>query len=954
MQPIPTVRAMARLLVPALSTLVLAALCVLLIQEKSHAQGTADPQHAILFELDWSGASDVVSPLPRGWEVRQGALEHFSVMDGALGEEGRFLRIHNEVGSPRILYVPVENLPRTGRLLWEIEFGVEPFVGGGDAFFTVIGGIIDLRVRASDGQLALLDLDRNRTPLGKYEAGRFMNVRFEIDLDAKSIARVWVDGALLTDFPGMPWRRSNVLPGMELIATTPSGADIYWKRVVVMVSRSSEERAGERASGSPAQADGQGGAVIPTIGPLITGRVNLISDREWLSRALDLNIKREALARPFPVELFFTAKELQVLPDRIASTPAMAATWAGIAESVRQVLLSGTFPLGSRPYTYTLGSRLPELALAYLLTGNERLGEFLRVVLLDVADRPMEFWIHAELRAYNPQRPVGGLETATLARGVAMALNWAFDVFTPEEREKVREALREKGLVPSLRWLANARMNNWRAVMSAGAYIAAKVLGDEEAMAVAEAHLRDYVRVVEDDGSYGEQIGYFEYGISSLIPGLAALEIDAVRDVVTGSGLARSLEWMAYYYGFADAGAGKLGPGRINFGDDDFPGSPDPTVAYFLANAAGNGLGTWLIERFHGRNVSGDWLLFVLLAKFDGAWPEPAGPEALGLQTVRAFENGVGVIRSSWEPDGVVVGIRSGGASRTGYAHDRPDRNGIALFAGGEYLVVTPGRASYRSPIRESWDLRTSSHNTLTFDGQSQIREPQASIVAVHAGEHVDYLASEAASSYPNKPERVRRHLLFVKEPGYLVILDEVIAGAGDPAPVDLHFHFNNHDGRGALQQVNDAEWRFDRPKASLQLFGIASEPVERFVEPGRMHKGYSYYPGDPNEGAPGTSIKLRTSTQEAVTEVRFYTVLLPVTGGGAGAAIQAQTGDGEASVTVDHGTYVDSFVFRPIEGAAGHSGGSSEAGTGVAAGVIEFSRRRGDTLIAREVWSLN
>ena len=898
------------------------------------AEGAGDQTGGILFKLDWSGATDFTSPLPDGWNITQGSHEHFALVNAALGEEGRFLRIANVAGQPRILSVPVKDFPRSGRLLLELEFGVEAFLGSGDAVFTTLGAIIDLRVRARDGRIVLLDLDRNATRLGVYRPGRFINVALEIDVDQKRIPRAWIDGQLVEEFTGVPWRSSSIPGNIQLIATTPSAADIYWKKVVIKVIESPDERTGNET----AEPGSQTADEIPSIGSLLSQRIDFLADRERLARALDLSVKMEAIDRPPAVDLFFTPEQLRSLPELIARDPATAATWKAITDSVRETLILGTFKRSSRPYIYTLLNELPKLALAYLLTGNQRLGEFMRAVLLDVAERPMEFWIHSELRPYNPARPVGGLETATLARGVAIALNWAFDVLEPHEATKVKDALRTKGLEPTLRWLENARQNNWRAVMSVGAYITAKVLGDARAMAVAEEHMREYVRVVEDDGSYGEQIGYFEYGVASLIPGLMALEIDEIRDIVSSSGLARSLEWITSYYGFADEGNGRLGAGRFNFGDDDFPDRPNPTVTYFLANATGSGLGTWLIERFHGESATGDWVMLVLLAKYQGARPPATSPAELGLDTLRAFDNGVGIIRSSWEPNGIVFGIRSGGASRTGYAHDRPDRNSIVLFAGGEYLLVAPGRASYRSPIRQNWDLLTSSHNTITFDGETQLREPVASIVAARPGDVIDYLASEAAPSYANKPERARRHIYFVKDPGYFVILDEVRLRAGEFKRVDAHLHFNNHDGRGVLRQMSDADWLFERPRASLQVHIASRDPVEQLVEKGIMHKGYSYYPGDPNEGSPGTSVKLRTTTQEPVSQTDFYTVLLPRYNDGQPLAdVDVIAGGQEATITVDHGTYIDSFVFNL-------SAGGRRA---------EFTRRQGDSLIVRQALAI-
>lgn len=887
-----------------------------------------------IIDLNWFDADDVFSILPTGWEVRQGSLSNFALEYTVLGEDGPFFVIKNEVGQPRIFHIPIEGMPASGLFFLELEFGVDTFQGGGDAIYATFPGVLDLRVNSGTGLLSLVDADKRRTSLYTYNPGQFISVRIELDIDSREVRRIWINDELIEGFSGMPWLHSSPSPAIQLIATTPSGADIYWKRVKVMAPEGFSIEDG----GSPNE------DTIPSIGPLITPDVDLIKDRERLQRALDLSIDDMWLERDFPTELFLTREQVKAISDLIETNPRAAASWSGIKKSINDLLLRGTFLPGDRPYIYTVMGELPKMAFAYLLTGNDRLGELIRVVALDAANRPMSFWIHDDLRPYNPLRPVGALETATLARGMAMVLNWASDVFTPGEQSTVRNSLVEKGLVPSIRWLdQNRGTNNWRAVMSVGAFITAKVLSDFDAMTLAEQHIREYLHSVEDDGSYGEQIAYFSYGIRSLIPGLIALDQEEAKKIVKDSGLGESLYWSPYYYGFIEGSDERFLAGRINFGDDDFPTRPDLTTTYFLANATDNGLGTWLIDKYFDDDHGGDWVMLVLLGMFQGESPEPVDPETLQMETMRAFDNGVGVIRSSWNPNGVVLGIRSGGASRTGYAHDRPDRNSILMYVGGEYMLVAPGRASYRSPLRSSWDLKTSSHNTITFGGNDQLRASDAEIITTKSGDLVDYMVSDAARSYSNTPEKVRRHIVYVKDPGYFFIWDEMKLSGGDTSPVDWHLHMNNVDGKGILKQVTDDEWSFSRPNASLYMYVASSISADKFVENGIMHRGYSYYPGDANEGRMGSSIKLRMTTTDAVNNVSFYTVLQPITGPkDEDPAFEKSFDEGSTTITVDYGEFKDSFIFV--------SDASSGKWPPVAVGNIIFQRKSGEDVIVCDV----
>ncbi|MFA9478848.1 heparinase II/III family protein [Phycisphaerales bacterium AB-hyl4] len=309
----------------------------------------------------------------------------------------------------------------------------------------------------------------------------------------------------------------------------------------------------------------------------------------------------------------------------------------------------------------------------------------------------------------------------------------------------------------------------------------------------------------------------------------------------------------------------------------------------------------------------------------DDALPEPTAPADLNWPRVQTFDNGVAVLRSGWTmANDVVLGIRSGGAARTGYSHDVPNRNAIALFVDGEYMIAVPGRASYRSPLRREWDWRTTSQNTITLDERNQVRERQAEIIRTHEDEMLMYLVSDATGSYFDDPELVSRHVLFVRDATYILIWDEI--KLRQEASVQWQMHFANYDDQGEIEPYGDGQWRFTRPGGSLRLWLAGTETDEPTVSDGIMHTGYSYSPGGPNEGEWGSSFKLQATTSSARRATEYVTVVVPRSEQPPGSTIRIQkhNDEGATRLTVHGDGWRDelrliSETARKANGAAGH-----------------------------------
>lgn len=647
--------------------------------------------------------------------------------------------------------------------------------------------------------------------------------------------------------------------------------------------------------------------------------------------ALNFDLRSERLSRPgLSDRTWLSARAFARLPAALAEDSAMRTAWNATIAQARRMLADGRWtsikPDETGRYTYVVRTVLARFALLYAATGEEHLGEMLHTLMLDTARRPLAFWVHAELRPFSESKPLAGLETAELARAVSLALVWAPELFSSEERNEIETALRNKALVPSFNWLEKPRPNNWLATIASGAMVTAQALRDPDAIARATTSLESWLKLVEDDGSYGEPAGYLQFALTQFFTGWWTLGFDAGRERLQSWPLRKALPWFAYHFiAHRDPATGETLGWKVNFGDDDFTESPDPFVFESLALAYRDGLGTWLSQHLSPPKETLPFNLFLLrLETGANALPAPRSPAEAKIPLDGVFSGGLAFFRSGWSFDHDVVAVlRGGGRNRTAFTHDRPNRNALALFVDGDYLIAAPGRASYRSPLRSTWDMQTSSHSTITLDGAGQSNEATATFSPLLSEKNGAYLESDATASYAGA-NRVLRQAWFLRESGIVVLRDTVEPKA--PAAVAATLLLANYDGQSQLAPLGPHAWRLQRPTTTLVVSVSADKPVTFSNKPGRMHTGYSYYPGDPAEGKPGSAFQVSWTSEKTAAPLHFWTLLVPRAQGltgveftpeeklpaGAAAGWTLVTSRGENHVVVRNLPRIDAVTLEP------------------------------------------
>ncbi len=613
--------------------------------------------------------------------------------------------------------------------------------------------------------------------------------------------------------------------------------------------------------------------------------------------AKDFQVDPERLDQYPDGFIYADQSTLELLADYFQSDPEGRKIWEVEAEFAAEILNQWDFKrsgFGNDHYIYNLG-QLQRLSIIYLFSGQNALGRFIMGHTLQIAELPFEFWVHAVLRGYDPARPKGGLETAELSASIAVTISAAKDMFSLTDRELIENALNTKGLQPLLTWLDKPYANNWTAVVSTGAYITSTYLDYTEGKEKSMNALKAYVQgSIETDGSYGEGLGYFNYPIKTLFNAVLVMSPGDREKVFSTSGLRYSALWIVYHYFHNIDSQGRYIGDVVHFGDNGYLGPDGKTVNLILAALFKDPLATWLLGEIDGR--LGIKELF-LVRSITGGLPEPKSPEQLELTRLKVFNSGICIMRSGWEKNSIVLALWSGDGSRVRFSHQRPELNSICMGAYGEYMIVSPAAASYRSDLRFQWDLTTRSANTITIDEKNQMfpgdgkyswnktdisdfwmqGTPSAMVIQVKKGEIADLLVNEAAKAYHVPMEHARRLILFVPDPGYYVVVDRMEAIEGSHK-YTWRIHLNNRDSLGLIEEIDrDHHWYFSRPLANLDIYLFSDREIRTNIGKGYMHRpSRDYSPCGKNEGKLGSSIELEAFNLENTRVMTYYSVIYP------------------------------------------------------------------------------
>ena len=422
--------------------------------------------------------------------------------------------------------------------------------------------------------------------------------------------------------------------------------------------------------------------------------------------------------------------------------------------------------------------RILYLGYAWRMTGDDKYAER--------AEREM-----LKASSFVDWNPSHYLDVGEMMTALAIGYDWFYDYLSPESRETIARALKEKGLdtADDSNWWLTAE-HNWNQVCNAGVTYAALALYDRDPKAVipyinrAIATIQKPMHEYGPDGAYPEGIDYWDYGTTYNVLFLSALE----KAFGTDFDLSKTPGFMQT--GLFSQVMITPALSQFNFSDNGPRPLFNPTVFWFYGKTGDPAL-LYQQKRLFETDTACSYLtnrvLPVVMLWGAGSEAPLSNPEVPS----DCFYMGrggspVAIMRSSWdEPGAVYLAFKAGQA---GLNHAHMDVGSFFLEAEGVRWALDLGGEMYnqlesrgvdlwlREQESQRWDVfryRNQAHNTLTFNDKPQKITTRAEIDDVVREEGLMCVASDLSAVYAPQIARALRAVSLVNGQ-YAVIQDRL------------------------------------------------------------------------------------------------------------------------------------------------------------------------------------
>ncbi|MCU0915674.1 MAG: DUF4962 domain-containing protein [Planctomycetes bacterium] len=448
-----------------------------------------------------------------------------------------------------------------------------------------------------------------------------------------------------------------------------------------------------------------------------------------------------------------------------------------------------------------VGSTMPFLALAHVLTGEKR--------YLDAAIQ----WAQA-CCAYPTWGggPFDGMDLATGHQlfGLALVYDWCYQDLDDTARQRIRETLVKRAsamfqaaATGSTYWhrsyLQNHLWVNICGVAAAGFALFDEVPEARRWVGLALDKFRRTMDVLGSDGASHEGIGYWEYGAEYLLKFLHLADELLGVDLYDRPWWRNTARYCQYLSLPCEAWASRnclvdlADCPRTHWYGPDY-------ILRGLAQRYQDGHAQWLAEQVDKANVDAPGARWLNLLWYD---PSVQAAPPASLPTLHHFEDmGIVSARTGWDGRESLLVFKCGPfighkalnefSYDPGGGHVHPDVGHFVLFAHGRWLIRDDG-------YQEKW---TDQHNTLLVNGVGQLGEghmwlngtecllakSRPRVVRAHSSMELDHIVGDVTAAYPKRAglDRFVRHLLFVK-PDVLILVDDIAVNAATDLELRLH-----------------------------------------------------------------------------------------------------------------------------------------------------------------------
>ena len=541
--------------------------------------------------------------------------------------------------------------------------------------------------------------------------------------------------------------------------------------------------------------------------------------------------------------LFFSRADIERFREKCNTDPAAAQRYAKAVEQAEEFLTEPFVTWEEANGKQTMHANFgavnrqanklcDSLGLKYLMEGDERCAARLKELLAHFI--AFERW-HAVSYAVRKPNP---WHSDLCSVASTMAMGRIFDIIrgylSPEERLSLARGVFDRGVMPALGdWaLPETRIHaldsmghNWWAVCVAEAAAALLALREDlpgvdcgAILDCADRALAGYLtypgntlfnktRSFDDRGMFYEGVGYDNYGTGTLLQYLWCRERYDGRNDTIRSALPDGLCEAPLYFLYPATKDGKPTYLSLDFCDCDTDSLPEMIVRYAVklgldtppVRALAATLGTGLWEEIAGYDFS----------RCKGSLET--------LPKTAFFSSGYAVARSTWEPDGTVLAVKSGMC----WNHAHNDAGSFVIFHKGRPFFTDSGTCDYTSPLYHGFFCQDAAHSLLLVDGRSSRDEElyrgnkfPGAVIDRYEGEDFVFIQADATGPAAHLCSRLYRNFLWI-ENRLLVIVDDVYCH--EPRTVQFSLHYD-----GAYRQEGSAVL-FDNDGMTARLISHGS-----------------------------------------------------------------------------------------------------------------------------------
>lgn len=481
-----------------------------------------------------------------------------------------------------------------------------------------------------------------------------------------------------------------------------------------------------------------------------------------------------------------------------------------------------------------IGESLPSLGLAYLLTEEDK--------YLHGAEK----WIGAmlDVESWKGSQNLG---RSAWVSGIAQTYDWLYNDLEGLLKDRISTRLTKEtdiiiNTASRTRALSNHLLIETSAIGTVGLILDKDEPNREKFLKQADEWTRYIIDNAPLDGSWGEGVQYWQYGLGYFLRYLEGAYTSGYHDYFNEYHWLKKTGKFPIHFSVPD----KL-TRVINFSDCWTDRYLPAALLYLPASKYRNGVvQDFALKIQASEHHKLSWFDFLT---YDASL-DPVDYRTAEECFHHFEDHGFVTMRSGWEEDATLVGFRCGPGpghanqakservSNRGYGpgHQHPDINNFVIYANGTWLAIDPGY----SKLKE-----TRNHNTLLVNGEGQAgagekwldymafqkREPAPGITLAETSPEVDYIIGNAGNIYIDEAnlDYFERQLMFIK-PDLIIIADRLKAKVN-----------SNYEWLLQANEIADvikipSGYEVVKERASLSLFpllpsGILSGVTERLVE---------------------------------------------------------------------------------------------------------------------------